>query len=550
VRQASRSRRFDAGTMADAALLLALLASAVALATWQSDPFSWGSLAGSRWWAAIGIAAGYAAFVGAVALMRHRRQAAALQGVSAVADGAAVDWLVVHASQTGQAEALALQTAHALQAGGKKVALSSLARLSSSDLEVTHHALFVVSTTGEGDAPDAAGAFMSRRGMHGLRLDHLEYGLLALGDRDYAQFCAFGHRFDGWLRQAGARALFDLVEVDDCDPGALRHWQYHLGQILGTAQLDWTAPDYRPWRLAQRAHLNPGSPGAPVFDLQLVPPDDAPMPEWQAGDIAEIGPRNATASVEEWLAAVGADPEAVVSVDGGRTTLAALATRSRLPSPAAVAGMAPPAIASVLEPLPHREYSIASTPAEGHLRLLVRQVHLQDGRLGTGSGWLTRHAATGASVDLRIRRNSSFHPPADDRPMILIGNGTGIAGLRALLSARVAAGHHRNWLLFGERTRAHDYHYQADIEDWQRAGAIERVDLAFSRDQSERRYVQHLLGENAEAVKRWLASGAAVFVCGSLEGMAPAVDAALREIVGAEALAGMAADGRYCRDVY
>lgn len=536
--------------MADAGVLLALLVLAFALATWQSEPFSWPSVDGSRWWAASGIAAGYAAFVGAVWLMRHRRRTAALQGMPAAVDGAAVDWLVVHASQTGQAEALALQTAQALQAGGRQVALSPLARLSSRDLGAARHALFVVSTTGEGDAPDAAGSFMSRPGLHDLRLGHLEYGLLALGDRDYAQFCAFGHRFDGWLRQAGARALFDLVEVDDGDPGALRHWQYHLGQILGAAQLDWTAPDYRPWRLAQRVHLNPGSPGGPAFDLQLVPPGDASMPEWQAGDIAEIGPRNSNASVGDWLAAVGADPEAMVPIDGGRTSLRALAARSRLPSAATVAGMDPPEIAGTLEPLAHREYSIASTPAEDRLRLLVRQVQMQDGKLGVGSGWLTQHADIEASIDLRIRRNSSFHPPADDRPMILIGNGTGIAGLRALLSARIAAGHHRNWLLFGERTRAHDYHYRADIEAWQRAGGIERVDLAFSRDQAERRYVQHLLGENAEALRQWLASGAAVFVCGSLEGMAPAVDAALREIVGAEALAGMAADGRYCRDVY
>lgn len=134
--------------------------------------------------------------------------------------------------------------------------------------------------------------------------------------------------------------------------------------------------------------------------------------------------------------------------------------------------------------------------------------------------------------------------------MILVGNGTGLAGLRAHLRARALAGHHRNWLVFGERQREHDFHHRDEIEAWFRQGHLQHLDLAFSRDGAQRMYVQDVLREHSERLREWIADGAAVFVCGSLEGMAPAVDAVLRETVGLDALEAMAADGRYCRDVY
>src|SRR5690606_33429193 len=87
----------------------------------------------------------------------------------------------------------------------------------------------------------------------------------------------------------------------------------------------------------------------------------------------------------------------------------------------------PQALVDALQPLPHREYSIASLPGDGTLQLLVRQMQRPDGTPGIGSGWLCLHAAPGDGVGLRIRANPNFHPPADDRPMLLVGNGTGIA---------------------------------------------------------------------------------------------------------------------------
>ncbi|HVK80300.1 MAG TPA: sulfite reductase flavoprotein subunit alpha, partial [Verrucomicrobiae bacterium] len=155
-----------------------------------------------------------------------------------------------------------------------------------------------------------------------------------------------------------------------------------------------------------------------------------------------------------------------------------------------------------------------------------------------------------STVDVRLRRNTNFHAPPDARPLILIGNGTGLAGLRALLKARIAAGHRRNWLLFGEREAAVDFLYGDELRAWQAQGWIERLDLAFSRDQAERVYVQHRLAQASGALRLWVDDGAAIYVCGSLAGMAPGVHAVLLDALGAGRIEQLVAAGRYRRDVY
>lgn len=442
--------------------------------------------------------------------------------------------LVAYATQTGFAEELARRTVAGLLDAGQKAWVEAIDRLDAARLSGLDRALFIVSTTGEGDAPDHAAGFVRKVMGAGAALSGLRYGLLALGDRDYAGFCAFGHALDGWLRRQGAQPLFDLVEVDDGDAGALRHWQHHLGQIAGHVHLaDWTPPDYQEWVLSERRHLNPGSPGGPVFHLRLTPPAGV-RPDWQAGDIAEIGPCNPPDAVAAALIAAGG--ERAETRDGVTRPLSRWLSETILPGGR--------------DPLPHREYSIASLPGDGTLDLVVRRVAGPDGRLGLGSGWLTRHAALGGPVRLRLRRNAGFHPPPDDRPLILIGNGTGIAGLRAHLKARAAAGWGRNWLLFGERTAAHDSLFADELSDWQAAGVLERLDLAFSRDGDRPTYVQHLLPAAGDRVAAWVADGAAIYVCGSLEGMAGGVHQVLGEVLGVETLDELAAARRYCRDVY
>ena len=408
--------------------------------------------------------------------------------------------VIAYASQTGFAEQVARQTAAALDGAGTAVDLVPLGDLDFEQLHQAARTLFVVSTTGEGDAPDPAARFVRATEPAAGTLEHLDYAVLALGDREYANFCAFGHRLDGWLRHRGARPLFDVVEVDNGDEGALRHWQHQLSVLAANPDmLDWQTGTYERWLLRERRLLNPGSAGAGCFHLALTPV--GPMPQWRAGDIAEIDPENST-----WRT--------------GR------------------------------QPLPHREYSIASIPADGAIHLLVRDMRRANGQRGLGSGWLTEQTNVDEPVALRIRSNANFHVPQDARGIVCIGNGTGIAGLRGLLKERIALGRNRNWLIFGERNAAQDAFYRDELDAWQRSGALPELDLVFSRDQPERRYVQQRILERATLLREWIAAGASIYVCGSLQGMAPAVDAALREVLGEATLEQLVIDGRYRRDVY
>lgn len=532
-----------AGNLAVAALLLL---AAFALLPLHGGDWWPAAPRPSRRWLAAAVAVAYLAF--ALPFLWRRRTAA----TPPLPAGGPTPLLVAWASQTGFARGLAERSAQALRAGGRQVLVLPLEEVDPERLAAAGQALFVASTTGEGDPPDHALRFLHRTMAARPDLGHLRYALLALGDRSYADFCGFGRRLDGWLRACGAQALFDRVEVDNADPAALRHWQYELGRIAGRDDLpDWAPPAYEPWRLVERTLLNPGSQGGPAYTLLLRPAEGA-LPAWQAGDIAEIGPCQPPERVRELLEALGLDGNTPVNAGGTTLPLVALLARSRLPAADSLAGLDAQALAARLQPLPHREYSIASIPEEGGLRLLVRLMHQPDGSPGLGSGWLCQYAEPGQAVDLRLRANPGFHPPPPGAPLVLLGNGTGMAGLRAHLRARIAAGARRNWLLFGERQAACDFFFGEEVRAWQAQGWLQRLDLAFSRDGAAGRkvYVQDRLRGAADTLRAWVAEGAHILVCGSAEGMAPAVDAVLAEVLGAALRDTLRAEGRYRRDVY
>ncbi|WP_026146496.1 PepSY domain-containing protein [Zestomonas thermotolerans] len=478
---------------------------------------------------------------------RKKRAVKALRGTPG-ADSGEDAWLIGFASQSGFAEQLAWQTAGQLQSAGLAARVEPLGRLDEEGLRTARNALFVVSTFGDGEAPDSARGFERKLLGRTLGLEQLSYAVLALGDRQYQQFCGFARRLNDWLGRQGARSLFAPVEVDGGDAQALKRWQRQLAELTGAQPLAQDEAAFEGWTLSRRELLNPGSQGAPTFLLGLVPQQPR---SWEAGDILEVLPRHAEARVRAWLEPLGLDGEQPVSVADLRLPLReALAGRQLPESTAHLVGLHAQALVDALVPLESREYSIASLPSDGVLELIVRQERRADGSLGLGSGWLTEHAPLGTTVLARLRRNSGFHVPEDDRPLILIGNGTGLAGLRALLKARMVAGHSRNWLLFGERNRAHDFYCRAELEAALQKGDLQRLDLAFSRDQAEKLYVQDRLREQGEELRRWIAEGAALYVCGSLEGMAGGVDAVLRELLGDAAVEGLSETGRYRRDVY
>ncbi|SDX51982.1 PepSY domain-containing protein [Pseudomonas salomonii] len=458
-------------------------------------------------------------------------------------------WLIGFASQSGFAEQLAWQTAGQLQAAGLPVKVQPLGSVSQDDLSQTQHALFVVSTFGDGEAPDSARGFERSVLGQDLSLKGLNYSVLALGDRQYEHFCGFARRLHFWLTHQGGTPLFAPVEVDSGDSEALLIWQQQLGQLTGHAPAaTWQAPQFENCTLTHRTLLNRDSVGSDIYLLGLTPPASQ---SWLAGDLVEVLPRNCPWAIEHFLAGLGLVGSDGVLIDGLAQTLnQALATRQLPDNRAHLVGLHAQALVNALVPLGTREYSIASIASDGVLELIVRQERHPDGSLGLGSGWLTEYAAIGSGISLRLRRNSGFHLPEAPVPLILLGNGTGLAGLRSLLKARIADGQQRNWLLFGERNIAHDYLCQDELQGWLASGDLALLDLAFSRDQAEKIYVQDRLRESADVLRRWLAEGAAIYVCGSLQGMATGVDQVLHEVLGSEAVERLIEQGRYRRDVY
>ncbi|MYW47322.1 reductase, partial [Streptomyces sp. SID161] len=336
---------------------------------------------------------------------------------------------------------------------------------------------------------------------------------------------------------------------------------------------------------------------------------------YEPGDALGVWPVNGAGLVAEWLALTGLDPDDPVELDGGAPLPLEEALRTRLDISRITTGLlrfvsertgsvelrrllrtdnpdnkdglarwswgrqAADVVAafpvrasaaewtSVLRPLQPRLYSISSSPLAhpGEVRLTVSVVRytndLGRDRKGVCSTYLADCADDGP-VQVFVQRSAHFRPPADPAtPMIMVGPGTGVAPFIGFLEDRRARGHTGpNWLFFGEQRRATDFYHRTELEAFQASGRLDRLDLAFSRDQRNKIYVQDRMRENGGRLWQWLQDGAHFYVCGDAGRMAKDVDQALRDVVAAhggldsaEAAAyvrRLAADKRYVRDVY
>lgn len=222
-----------------------------------------------------------------------------------------------------------------------------------------------------------------------------------------------------------------------------------------------------------------------------------------------------------------------------------------------------------LSPLRPRLYSISSSlkahPDEVHLTVgMVRygRSGSHRPRKGVASTFLGDRCHIGQKIGVFVQPSHGFRPPHDSNtPLIMVGPGTGIAPFRAFIEERVALGHSgKNWLFFGAQRRDTDFLYRTEIENCLANGGLTNLDLAFSRDQAEKIYVQHKMLENGAELWKWLDEGAYFTVCGDASRMAKDVDNALHQIIAThgglgedgarEYVAQMSRDGRYGRDVY
>lgn len=437
---------------------------------------------------------------------RQARQALPSAGAAPVFADASQVW-VIYASQSGQAEDIARQTAASLATPRCQTHVCRIDEGWQEKIVGARCVLFVASTYGEGGAPDHAARFV-REYLGGEKiipaLRGVRFGVLALGDSSYQSFCAFGRQIDAWLQASGAVREFPRIDVDRLEGKALRNWQKQLS-VLGLetrAEVSLAQPQYAEWEFVERQCLNPGSPGSPIC-LVVLRLAGGGTHTWQAGDLVDV----------------------LVPQGDGHP----------------------------------RAYSIANLPGEGRIELIVRRHVREDGTLGLASGWLTERALPGDRLSLRIRNNPGFHMQQDLRkPLILIGSGAGIAGLRAHLQARARmlaeagekAPQRDAWLFFGERSGRHDHLCQLEIEAWKRSGVLSRVNIAFSRDDPVTPYVQHSLLAQGKEVCDWIAAGAQILICGNARKMAVGVDEALRKLLGAEQVDSLCEAGRIRRDVF
>jgi len=224
------------------------------------------------------------------------------------------------------------------------------------------------------------------------------------------------------------------------------------------------------------------------------------------------------------------------------------------------------ALVSALRPVTGRVYSIASSPAavgdEAHLTVAVVGSDTDRKLLAGAASAFVVNTPTDANVQVWIEKNDRFRVPADGaRDIIMVGPGTGVAPFRGFVQEREATGASgRNWLFYGGRSLYHDFLYQLEWQQALKRKSLHRVDVAFSRDQAEKIYVQQRIRENGKELFDWLSNGAYFYVCGDASAMAPDVNAALIDVVGTHGgmdaddaqawVADLTADGRYLRDVY
>lgn len=221
----------------------------------------------------------------------------------------------------------------------------------------------------------------------------------------------------------------------------------------------------------------------------------------------------------------------------------------------------------LLRKLPPRLYSIASSQAavdeEVHITVATVRYNAHNReRAGVASSWLADRLAEDATIPVYIDPNKNFKLPADDdTPIIMIGPGTGVAPFRSFMQEREERGARGpNWLFFGDQHFLTDFLYQTEWLSWRKSGLLTHLDVAFSRDQSEKIYVQHRIREKSIEIWNWLQDGATIYVCGDADNMAPDVNEALLDIISehgqksrddaTEYLRQLTRDKRYQRDVY
>lgn len=439
-------------------------------------------------------------------------------------------------------------------------------------------------------------AFVNSRKISGLQ--NLSYGVIALGDSSYKLFCKTGIDIDRRLAELGANRIQDVVKCDtdyesDANEWALQAINSIAPQFKSTVSKESneiikadTAPTYSkrsPFdaSVLERIQLNGRGSEKSTYHVELSLEDSGLS--YEPGDALGVYGKNSKEFVTYLLEQTGLDGRTLVKVNKIEKPLKDALLNdfeiSKL-TPVVVANYAaiaqsidlnklidnelllekyilgrdvidlikdypsnltPELFIGILRKLSPRLYSIASSSAE-----VGDEVHITVGgtefesygrkREGAVSSYIGKYHNEEEPLRVYIDKNNEFRLPADNEaPVIMIGSGTGIAPFRAFLQerrAREASG--KNWLFFGNQHFETDFLYQQEIIDFVNDGTLTNIDLAFSRDQDQKIYVQHRMYEHSTEIFKWIEQGAYIYICGDKENMAKSVRRTLYQIISKE----------------
>ncbi len=525
---------------------------------------------------------------------------------------------VLFGTETGNARGLATRIGQQLAGRGIASQVVSMADYKPRGLKDERLLVVVTATHGEGDPPESArGFFEFLMGRKAPKLEGLRFAVLGLGDSSYEHFCKAARDIDARLEQLGGERIHTRVDCDVDFEAAAGVWIEAVTPLVGAlaapaqpAAAIAPAPAAAPVATAstpvsasvldlvrlngrgsdkQTCHIEFDLGGTP---LQYLPGDSLgivaandPALVAELVEQLQISPDAELSRalhcdyeltvltpgfIEAYARAGGIEPLAALCADKDRTALRRfMEDRQILDVVRAypLRGVPAAQFTALLRKLEPRLYSISSSAAAapGEVHITVAEVAFASPfaqRFGTASGQLCRRTEPGATFQVYVERNEQFRLPEDPQsPLIMIGAGTGVAPFRAFMQEReVQEARGRTWLFFGERRFRTDFLYQAEWQQYLRAGWLTRMDVAFSRDQAQKVYVQDRLREHGREVYAWLQEGACLYVCGDAKRMAPDVQAALVDIVIAhggrdeeaarEYLNDLTLERRYRRDVY
>ncbi|MCJ2096484.1 flavodoxin domain-containing protein [Methylobacterium sp. J-072] len=524
---------------------------------------------------------------------------------------------IVYASESGNSEALAGNVAKLARKQGFKPKVVDFSDLDVATLPKAGKLIAIAATWGEGEPPArAVRAYGELMGEGAPRIDGVDFAVLALGDTSYVEFCAIGKALDARFEALGGKRAAERADLDLDFEKPAADWIKNTLKALAPAETpdnvvavdfaraapgedDEAEPSREPLVVEVIEHVNLNSSRSDKETIHLALAFEDGAPAYEPGDSLEIFPENDPQLVDEILNAAGLSGDQslckALLAERDITTLSA-ATIERFvkatghadaqtliesgEAKAWIEGrhlidllatfpatLTAEHLNTITRPLPPRAYSIASSRKEVgdevHLAIVaVRYETHGRARSGVASVHVADRIRDGAKLRVRLKPNRHFRLPQDPATdIIMVGPGTGVAPFRAFVQERRAIeAPGRSWLFFGDRHFLHDFLYQLEWQEALEDKSLTKIDVAFSRDQPEKIYVQNRITHNAQELVSWLEGGAYFYVCGDAKSMAKDVRAAVvrayeiaKSLSPADAEAQVAAlerSHRYQQDVY